>query len=590
VIATGARMFDAKAAIVIFAMIILAMFIQIDGIAYSQDNFSGDHSEEIFFSNSDLISCTIFTASHGDKVFFGNNEDWINPKTYYWVIPSSDENYGVVFFGFDNFWPQGGINDKGLAFDVNALPRSPINPHPELPKVRNPFYDFLKTCASVDEIIEKVKNYSWESSWKAQLHVADRMGNAVIISAGPDGEIAFTRKQKGDGYLVSTNFNRANIENGKYPCWRYDTAVGMLKKLQYKGSLTVDNFRSILDAVHVEGASINTVYSNIFDLTNGIVYLYHWHNYDEVVELNVAKEVTRTLSPTQIEDLFSQKTVNQASKEYRSYRKRIMFWKTLVWIWIIVAGASTIFLIADLGFGASAPLGVGLAWVLAVGILGPFGLVAYLYSYRQPLRSPELQTGFAYWKPVLGETVFDIAGYSIGIAIAFSTFYLFLPFNESSFWSIAARCYGLPLIIGMFFFHVPVLTLVSGDQLWQVFCRRIPAEIVSLNLSLVGMLPVSGIFMILTEKHLGMQGPGNPIFWGVIALGAFSGAITVYPFNAWLANHDFYLWPGSVLADRGNTKGTKTVAYPSLREAWGAIILSFAVLCGTLFLLFSYVL
>ena len=102
------------------------------------------HSYEAIVSDPAPESCTIFTASYGDTVLFGNNEDWINPNTYYWVVPSRGGDYGVVYFGFDNFWPQGGINEKGLAYDVNALPKSALNPHPELPKVKNPFYEFLK--------------------------------------------------------------------------------------------------------------------------------------------------------------------------------------------------------------------------------------------------------------------------------------------------------------------------------------------------------------------------------------------------------------------------------------------------------------
>lgn len=587
---TSARVFCAMAAIVVVAVVIDTMFLKNHRILYTKNTIGDEHSEEVFFSNPDPISCTIFTASYGDKVLFGNNEDWINPNTYYWVIPSSDENYGVVYFGFDNFWPQGGINEKGLAFDVNALPRSPLNPHPERPKVRNPFYDFLKTCATVEEIIEKVKSYSWERSWKAQLHVADRTGNAVIISAGPNGEIAFTGKQKGDGYLVSTNFNRANPENGRYPCSRYNTTVAMLKKMQNEGTLTSDYFRSILDAVHVEGASVNTVYSNIFDLTNGIIYLYHWHHYDEVVELNVPKEVTRALSPTRIEDLFSQKTVDQASKEYRSYRKKITTWKTVIWIWIILATVSIIVLIGDLEYGLPTPWAVRLSWALVMVLFGPFGLIAYLYSYRQPLRSPELQAGLANWKHALGETVFDVTGYAIGIALAISTIYLILPFNESSLWSLVARFYGLPLIIGLFFFHAPVLVFVGKNQYWMVIRRRILTEIISLNFTLVGMLPVSCILMDLTEKHLGMMGPGSFFFWGVIALSACFGALTVYPFNTWLAHGGFYLRPGWLSAGGENTQETNAKASPSLHKAWGVLILSFAFLSGSIVLLFSYLL
>ena len=246
------------------------------------------------------------------------------------------------------------------------------------------------------------------------MHVADRTGDAVVISAGPDGEIAFTRKQKGNGYLVSTNFNRANPQNGRYPCWRYDTAVSMLEEIQEEDDLTADYFRSILDAVHQKGSSVNTVYSNIFDLKNGIIYLYHWHQFDEVVKLNVAKEVTGAPSPTRIRDLFSQETVDQASKEYLVYQKKITAWKNVVWVWLFLAAGSLVVLIWDLARSTQAPWRVRIIWVLVVALFGPLGFMAYLYSYRQPQRSPELKAAVANWRSAIGETVFGVAGYAIG--------------------------------------------------------------------------------------------------------------------------------------------------------------------------------
>lgn len=49
---------------------------------------------ETAISDSIPGSCTIFTASYGEKVLFGNNEDYTNPKTYYWVDPGGEGNYG----------------------------------------------------------------------------------------------------------------------------------------------------------------------------------------------------------------------------------------------------------------------------------------------------------------------------------------------------------------------------------------------------------------------------------------------------------------------------------------------------------------
>ena len=576
----------AMAAVVIVAVGIGILLSKTDRITYAQKACGYGHSDEAIVSDPAPESCTIFTASYGDTVLFGNNEDWINPNTYYWVVPPKGGDYGVVYFGFDNFWPQGGINEKGLAYDVNALPKAALNPHPELPKVKNPFYEFLRKCSTVEEVIDRVKSHSWESSWRAQLHVADGTGDAVIISAGPDGEIAFTRKQKGNGYLVSTNFNRANPKNGRYPCWRYDTAVTMLEKIQDEDDLTADSFRSILDSVHQEGPSANTVYSNAFDLKHGIIYLYHWHQFDEVVKLNVAEEINKAPSPTRIRDLFSQKTVDQALKEYLAYQKKITAWENVLWAWLILAAGSVVILIWRFTHGTRVLWRLRLVWVLIVAFFGPLGLMSYSYSHRQPLRSSVLQAALASWKCAFGETMFGVVGYAIGIALAFSSFYLILSFSESSVLSIAARLYGLPLIVGLLIFQAPLLTFLEGNSYWTAVARRFITEVISLNFVLLGMLPVGGILMSLCETHLGMRGPGSALFWGVIILCAFAGAITLYPFNAWMAHHGLGCLPVYSLADGGTKQEGNTMVLPSLRIPWGALLLSFALLSGAIVLLF----
>lgn len=270
-------------------------------------------------------SCTIFAASFGNTVLYGNNEDYRIPKTYYWAEPPGEKTYGGVFLGFDNFFPQGGINEKGLAFDFNALPEAPLKPHPELPDRGDIVKKIYQTCATVEEAIALAKKHNWGSSLRWQVLLADATGDAVVISAGPDRELAFTRKQRGDGFLVSTNFNRANPKNtyrGSYPCWRYNKAVEMLGKIEHEKDLTVDCFKSILDACHVEGPVGNTLYSNVFDLKKGIIYLYHWHQFYETAVLKVAEEITKKKPPVRIKELFSQETVKRAEDEYLKYKKK----------------------------------------------------------------------------------------------------------------------------------------------------------------------------------------------------------------------------------------------------------------------------
>lgn len=266
-------------------------------------------------------ACTILTATQDDTILFGNNEDFSNPNTYYWVVPSQKGTYAGVYFGFDDFWPQGGVNEMGLAFDINALPKIPLNPHPELPSLDNyEGYIVLQNCATVDEAIDLLKKFNWGEAMRGQIHIADANGDAVVIGAGSDGEIFFTRKEMGDGFFVSTNFNLAFTPEDERMelCWRYDKAVELLK-IGIDGFLTVDFIRDVLDAVHVEGAYSNTLYSNVFDLRNGVIYLYYFHQYDEVVKLNVADEIVSTTEPVPLKNLFSDKIVERASKEHSGY-------------------------------------------------------------------------------------------------------------------------------------------------------------------------------------------------------------------------------------------------------------------------------
>src|SRR5262245_49989976 len=62
-------------------------------------------------------SCTIFLLTDTDHVLFCNNEDWSNTKTRIWFVPAEAKHYGCVYVGFDDGFPQGGLNTEGLASD-----------------------------------------------------------------------------------------------------------------------------------------------------------------------------------------------------------------------------------------------------------------------------------------------------------------------------------------------------------------------------------------------------------------------------------------------------------------------------------------
>lgn len=281
--------------------------------------------------------CSVLMASCDDNVLFGGNVDtqpqkYTETDSYIIIFPPSEEDdrygsgYGFVVIGWD--WKEAGIyykhfpcgiNEKGLAYGMNGLPAVRLNPHSEYSHFMLFQIKALRECSSVACVIELAKTVDW-GSIAAQYHFADAAGDAVVISAGKNGELAFTRKN--NGYLVSTNFNLANPEHGEYPCWRYETAVEMLET----GDLTIGYVESVLDAIHQEGRSVNTAYSYIFDLRTGDGYVYYFHQFNEVVEFNVSVELAESTEGATSEyyyltSLFSEETQNKAAYEFWEHQK-----------------------------------------------------------------------------------------------------------------------------------------------------------------------------------------------------------------------------------------------------------------------------
>ncbi|MFW9999770.1 MAG: hypothetical protein ACFE9Q_04205 [Candidatus Hodarchaeota archaeon] len=248
-------------------------------------------------------SCSIFTAAIGDTVLFGNNEDYLLDGTYMWFFPSQKletsngimQTYGAVFFGFDNNdhpadgYVQGGMNDKGLCWDGNGLPVLPMIPHPEREDTHQYFHFFMEIlweCSTVNETIEWYESHYLGDAIACQMHFADATGDAVVISRGLDGELAFTRISNST-HLISTNFNLADYSNGWYPCTRYSAVDFYLESLSSEEDLTVSYCEHILDVV----STSQTSYSNIFDLPRRDIYVYYESSFNRVEKLNLDEEL-----------------------------------------------------------------------------------------------------------------------------------------------------------------------------------------------------------------------------------------------------------------------------------------------------------
>ena len=250
------------------------------------------------------LSCTIFTATIGDKVFYGNSEDIFMPGSYFWF---STTGYDTIYFGYDNNnhpwdgYPMGAMNEKGLCIDMNALPSSGLIPEPDKPTIGYIVEDTMQNCDTVEEVITWCLNHNFGSYMDYQLHFADATGDAVVVSAGADRKLAFTRIGSSN-FLVSTNWNLANSDNALgYPCYRYETAVEMLREIDSEENLTVQACSDTMEAVQMAAS-----YCNILNLKNRDIYLYYpcYFPFDVYVKLNLHELIASNTPKTLISSLF----------------------------------------------------------------------------------------------------------------------------------------------------------------------------------------------------------------------------------------------------------------------------------------------
>jgi len=261
-----------------------------------------------------VSACTIFTVTDGQSTFFCANED--NSEAFQWRIwfnPSTKSKYGRAFLGYrigNNLdVPQAGINDQGLAIDLNAVSYAPIARNPE----REDYYgaiftQWLVECANVNEVREQLPLYDLIDLEQNpnQIHVADKTGNAMVVAVDSDGELNTTDIT--EDYLVSTNFNLNNKEILNWELnhiGRYNrTATGLETMLQ-NNNLSVEGCRDILE---LTALNPNLGYGFVANLTSGLIYLYSHDDFERTAVLDIHEELAKGAHSYAIETLVTQQT------------------------------------------------------------------------------------------------------------------------------------------------------------------------------------------------------------------------------------------------------------------------------------------
>jgi hypothetical protein len=248
-------------------------------------------------SNQITIACTVFHVANDEYAFGGNNEDYNIDETYIYFIPPTEEEYGRVIVGYYGPYKiQGGVNEKGLFWDGLATPYLEVVDSADKPYFNGHIIDYILSVSDTcDEAIDILNQYNMKIFERAQILMGDQFGDSFII----EGDIIH---KKTEYYQVATNFYLSQYPDPPFPCWRYNTALSMFEN-NSESNLSVDFCKSVLDAVHQEGA-YPTQYSVVYDLKNGLIYLYYFHDYNKVKIFDIYEEFALGAHEYYIPDLF----------------------------------------------------------------------------------------------------------------------------------------------------------------------------------------------------------------------------------------------------------------------------------------------
>ena len=202
----------------------------------------------------------------------------------------------------DRHFPQGGMNDRGLFYDGATAENVVVPPDSGKPRYHtNLIFKAMEECSTVEEVLQLFEQYDVSGTWNGHYLVGDRCGNSAIIEPQ-----TFIRKK--GRYQIVTNFFQSKTRPEDATCSRYRIASEIFEQT---ATNSVDLFRHILNAVHWEeysGSMTVTLYSYICDLKKGDIYIYHFHNFEDVVKINLQDELKKGGRSQSIVSLFPYET------------------------------------------------------------------------------------------------------------------------------------------------------------------------------------------------------------------------------------------------------------------------------------------
>jgi len=251
----------------------------------------------VFILAQNTLGCSMFKLTMYGKTMVGNNEDYWNPNSRIWFEQGKVGEYGAVYVGYDNFWPQGGMNQAGLVFDGFSMDYLAINDTLGKKSLdANFLQDLMRKCANVDDVKKYFTQYNLKGLETSMFLFIDKTGKYLVV----EGDSLITGNNQ--SYVLSNFYPSQIKEENEIEIPFYHKGK---KLLDSKKDTTISFCSSVMDTMHQErNWGAGTMYTTIYDLKDGTIFLYFFRDYTHVVKFNLNQELKKMDYSLVIPDLF----------------------------------------------------------------------------------------------------------------------------------------------------------------------------------------------------------------------------------------------------------------------------------------------
>ena len=249
-------------------------------------------------------ACSLFAAlGNENNQFFGRNFDWeYSPALLLFTDPpdgyASASMVDIAYLGFDvkeigrlselapaelaplldaPNWPFDGMNERGLAIGMAAVPSGQMMSDPKKPTIGSlqVMRQVLDQAGDIEEALTILENYNIEFGGGPSLHylIADSTGEAVLVEYF-QGEMYIIPND--NPWHQATNFLLSAYDDPQKQCTRYDKISDIMRDTG--GDITAQNAAKLLSSV----AQNNTQWSVLYHMQSGVIEVILGRQFDRV--------------------------------------------------------------------------------------------------------------------------------------------------------------------------------------------------------------------------------------------------------------------------------------------------------------------